>query len=138
MTFIISPGGVKNTKGTVAKINGGGRVNIEGSFENSGQVNIDIRANLNVVGRVINSGNFNIQDYITQEKLSLIDAAIRDLGGEPKQYLRKSYEYLKSGDNEQADRWFRRFYSYIAKHPELVVGSVQILLQLFSQEIDSM
>lgn len=131
MTFIVSPKGVKNTKGTTAKFGGGGSVRISSGFQNTGDVEIDIRANLDVAGDVINGGTFHIKDYVTEERYKLVEQAIDELKGKPRDYLQYFYTYLQDGEFEQAEGRFQKFFSYVKKHPELVTGSVQILLQLF-------
>lgn len=135
MTFIISPKGVQNTVGTTAKFGGGGSVQIGGNFQNTGNVEVDIKANLKVLGNVINAGNFNIKDYVREDKYKLMKGAINELTGDPKSYLNTSYQNLKRNNIQKANNYFSRFVSYIRKHPELVTGSVQILLQLFGVTI---
>lgn len=131
MTFNISNRGVNNTEGTTAKFGHVGKVEIKGDFKNSGEVEIDIRANLNILGNLLNSGTFDIKDYITENKYKLIENAINDLEGDAKNYLKSSYDKLKQGNVPEANNWFGKFYSYIKQHPELMTSSVQILLQLF-------
>lgn len=135
MTFKIirgrdGKGKVQNTESTTASFNEGS-VNVEGDFENSGDVNVDVRANLSVAGNVINSGNFNIRDFVTEKHFEIMEKAISDLSGAPKEYLSQTYEEIKSGNVEKANSWFRKFYNYVKKHPVLVTSSIQILLQLF-------
>ena len=129
MTFIVSNKGVNNTEGTTAKF-GSGKISVGGDFKNTGNVEVDIRATLNVAGNVVNAGNFHIKDYITQDRYKTIESALKELEGEPRKYLLKSYDNLKNGKFDKSDSWFNKFFSYIKKHPELVTGSVQILLQL--------
>ena len=131
MTFNITPKGVNNTKGTSAKFNGGGSVKIGGDFQNTGDVQIDVRANLEVLGNVVNAGTFSIKDYVAESQYQLFEQAINDLQGDAKNYLQSSYQDLKSGDIPSANNWFKKFTGYINNHPELVTSSVQILLQLF-------
>lgn len=131
MTFHISPKGVNNTEGTTAKFNGGGTVKIGGSFQNSGDVQIDVRANLEVFGNVVNAGTFSIKDYVAEGQYQLFEKAITDLQGNAKSYLQSSYQDLKSGNIPSANSWFKKFAGYIKEHPELVTSSVQIVLQLF-------
>ncbi|OHA70592.1 MAG: hypothetical protein A3F15_02620 [Candidatus Wildermuthbacteria bacterium RIFCSPHIGHO2_12_FULL_40_12] len=131
MTFHISPKGVNNTEGTTAKFNGGGTVKIGGSFQNSGDVQIDVRANLEVLGNVVNAGTFSIKDYVAENQYQLFEQAINDLQGDAQAYLRSSYQDLKSGNIPSSNAWFRKFADYIKDHPELVTSSVQIVLQLF-------
>lgn len=133
MTFIISPQGVNNTLGTTAKFNPGGSIKVGGNFQNSGTVEIDVRANLDILGNVLNSGNFNIKDYVTEAQYQIIESAINDLNGEAKEFLQQSYNALKGEDVEKANSWFGKFIGYIKEHPELITSSVQILLQLFSK-----
>ncbi len=129
MTFIVSPKGVKNTKGTSAKFGGGGTVQVGGDFKNTGDVEVDVRANLKITGNVVNSGNFHLKDYVAQEQYRLVENTIRELEGDPKELLQTSYNSLRSGENKKADSNFRKFVNYIKDHPELVTGAVQILLQ---------
>lgn len=131
MTFYVSPKGVKNTEGTTAKFGDGGSVKIGGDFKNTGDVQIDVRANLEVLGNVVNAGTFSIKDYVAENQYQLFEAAINDLQGEAQNYLRSSYQDLKSGDIPSANSWFQKFAGYIKNHPELVTSSVQIVLQLF-------
>ena len=131
MTFHISPKGVHNTEGTTTEFNGGGIVKISGNFQNSGDVRIDVRANLEVLGNVVNAGSFNIKDYVAESKYQLFEQAINDLQGDSQTYLRSSYQDLKSGDLAGANSWFKKFVVYIKNHPELATSSVQIMLQLF-------
>ena len=131
MTFHISSKGVKNTKGTVARFSGGGKVKIGGSFENTGDVQIDIRANLEILGSVVNSGTFSVKDYIAESRYKLIEDAINDLQGNAKNYLQQSYQDLKQGNIESANNWFKKFIVYIKQHPALITSSIQVMLQLF-------
>lgn len=131
MTFYIAPKGVENTKGTSAKFNAGGKVRVGGDFENTGDVQVDTRANLEIVGNIINKGTFSIKDYIAESQYGLIENAISDLQGEAKDHLQQSYQDLKDGEINSANTWFKKFIGYIAKHPELITSSVQIMLQLF-------
>lgn len=131
MTFHISPKGGNNTEGTTAKFNGDGAVKIGGSFQNSGDVQIDVRANLEVLGNVVNAGTFSIKDYVAESQYQLLEQAINELQGDVQNYLRSSYQDLKSGNIPSANNWFKKFASYIKDHPELVTSSVQIVLQLF-------
>ena len=131
MTFHISPKGVHNTEGTTTEFNGGGIVKISGNFQNSGDVRIDVRANLEVLGNVVNAGSFNIKDYVAESKYQLFEQAINDLQGDAKNYLQSSYQDLKSGNITSANSWLKRFAGYIKDHPELITSSVQIVLQLF-------
>lgn len=130
MTFHISPKGVRNTKGTTAKF-GGGKVKISGDFENAGDVQIDVRANLEILGNVVNEGTFNIKDYVAESKYKLIENAINNLQGNAKTFLQQSYQDLKAGNTENANGWFKKFIDYINQHPELATSSIQIMLQLF-------
>ena len=136
MTFIISPKGVQNTEGTTAKFGSGGSVLVGGNFKNSGNVEVDIRANLTVLGDIINSGRFNIQDYINENNYRLIENAITDLEGDPKNYLETVYQSLKVNNIPEANSYFNRFVSYIKNHPELITGSIQVLLQIFGLNIE--
>jgi hypothetical protein len=136
MTFIISPRGVQNTEGTTAKFGNGGSVLIGGNFHNSGNVEVDTRANLSVLGDIINSGNFNIKDYIKENNYKLIENAITDLNGDPKSYLETVYQNLKINNIPEANCFFNRFVSYIKNHPDLITGSIQILLQIFGLNIE--
>lgn len=131
MTFHISPKGVNNTKGTTAKFGGGGNVKIGGDFQNTGDVQIDIRAKLEVLGNVVNAGTFSIKDYVAENQYQLFEKAIADLQGDAQSYLQSSYQDLKSGNIPGANSWFKKFTGYIKDHPELVTSSVQIMLQLF-------
>lgn len=135
MTFIVSPKGVQNTEGTTAKFGGGGSVQIGGNFQNTGIVEMDIRANLTVLGNILNSGNFSIKDYIREDQYKLIENAINQLSGDPKNYLNESYQSLKDNNIQEANNFLSQFISYIKDHPELITGSVQILLQLFGVTI---
>lgn len=131
MTFIISSNGVSNTEGTTAKFGAGGIVKVGGNFQNTGNVEIDVRANLQVIGNIINAGNFSVKDYLNEGFYESIEKAIDDLKGEPKKDLQKSYQSFKLGYEDKANNYFRNFFTYIQQHPELVTSSVQILLQLF-------
>ncbi|KKQ34937.1 MAG: hypothetical protein US52_C0041G0008 [candidate division WS6 bacterium GW2011_GWA2_37_6] len=132
MTFIISPNGVNNTQGTLAKFGGGGSVKIGGNFENSGDVEVDIRADLNIIGNVLNSGKFSIKDYLTEEHYKLIEKAILELDGESKELLEETLVGLKNGNNTMATSKFKHFLEYIKNHPEIITSSVQVVLQLLS------
>ena len=131
MIFHISTNGVNNTEGTTAKFNGGGTIKIGGGFQNSGDVQIDVRANLEVLGNVVNAGTFSIKDYVAENQYKLFERAINDLRGDAQNYLRSSYQDLKSGNMPSANSWFKKFTDYIKNHPELITSSVQIVLQLF-------
>ena len=131
MTFYISPKGVNNTKGTIAKFGDGGSVKIGGDFQNTGDVQIDVRANLEVLGNIVNAGAFSVKDYVTESRYQLFEQAINDLKGDAQNYLRASHQALKNGDIPSANGWFKKFAGYIKDHPELVTSSVQIVLQLF-------
>jgi len=131
MTFNISPDGVDNTEGSTAKFNGGGIVKIGGHFQNSGVVEIDRRANLEILGNVVNSGTFNIKDYVAEAHYQLLEQAINNLQGDAQTYLASSYKDLKTGNVAGANSWFKKFAGYIKDHPELITSSVQAILQLF-------
>lgn len=131
MTFIISKDGVNNTASTTAKFGAGGSVKVGGNFQNSGNVEVDIRANLDILGNLLNSGNFSIRDYVTESQYQIIEAAIADLSGDAKEYLQQSYQSLKREDLEQANNWFGQFIGYIKEHQEVVTSSIQVLLKLF-------
>lgn len=131
MTFHISPKGVNNTKGTTAKFSDGGSVKIGGDFQNTGDVQIDVRAKLEVLGGVVNAGTFSIKDYVAESQYQLFEGAINDLQGDAQSYLQSSYQDLKSGNIPSANNWFKKFADYIKDHPELATSSVQIMLQLF-------
>ena len=133
MTFIVSSNGVLNTDGTTAKFGSGGSVRIGGDFSNSGKVEVDIGANLEVVGDVVNRGSFDIKDYCNAGELELIRSAIHQLGGEPRMLLDEVYKQIRIGKGAEAKSGLVRFINYLKTHPELVVGSVQTLLQLFVQ-----
>ncbi|MBU3924645.1 MAG: hypothetical protein V1732_02175 [Patescibacteria group bacterium] len=135
MTFNISSNGVNNTNGTIAKFgsNPNGNVKIHGNFQNTGNVQIDVRANLEVVGNIINAGNFSIRDYVREQNYDLIEKAIAELNGEAKNYLSQSYKNIKTGNAAEANNYFKRFINYIKDHPELVTSSIQIILQIFSK-----
>ena len=60
MTFIIGPGGVKNTESTDIII--GGKVNVGGSFTNTGKVKVFESGELNVNKEFLNSGDLSIND----------------------------------------------------------------------------
>lgn len=135
MTFKITrdkdgSGKVQNTEGTTASFNQG-NIKIGGDFENSGNVNVDVRANLDIIGNVLNSGNFNVKDYVTEKHYEIIESAINDLDGIPREHLSQSYEELKEGNVEGASSKFKQFVDYIKEHPELVTSSVALLLHLF-------
>ena len=123
--------GVNHTEGTSMQINGGGKIKIDGDFKNSGDVQIDTGANLEVLGNVVNAGTFSIKDYVAESQYQLFELAVNDLQGEAKNYLQSSYQDLKSGNIPSANNWFKKFTGYINNHPELVTSSVKILLQLF-------
>lgn len=131
MTFIISPNGVNNTQGTIAKFGGSGSVKVGGNFQNSGDVEIDTRADLTIAGNVLNSGSFNIKDYIAESHYNIIQKAISDLDGEPKELLLETLAGLRNGNDSTAASKFQQFLGYIKNHPEIITSSVQILLQLF-------
>lgn len=131
MTFHISPKGVNNTKGTTAKFGDGGSVKIGGDFQNTGDVQIDVKANLEVLGNVVNAGAFSIKDYVAESQYQLFEQAINDLEGDAQNYLQASYQDLKSGNIPSANSWFKKFAGYIKDYPGLVISSVQIVLQLF-------
>lgn len=136
MAFIIrknsdGSGEVENTEGTIAKFGKGGKVQIGGDFTNTGKVEVDIRANLEIIGNLINSGDFRIKDYITEKKYKLIENAINELDGEAKKYLKKAYQGLRDGKEKNTNIWFGKFTSYLKEHPELITGAVSILLQIF-------
>ncbi|MBI4086576.1 hypothetical protein HY416_01185 [Candidatus Kaiserbacteria bacterium] len=131
MTFHISPKGINNTEGTTARFGGGGIVKVGGDFQNTGNVQIDVRANLEVLGNVTNAGTFSIKDYIAESQYELLEAAIKDLQGDAQTYLQSSYQDLKNGNVSSANTWFKKFVSYIKEHPELITSSVQVVLQLF-------
>lgn len=130
MTFIVSPNGVKNTAGTTAIFGSGGSVQMGGNFENTGDVQIDTRANLTVIGNIINSGTFHIKDYVTEEKFRILEKAITEQSGESKELLQQTLMNLQIGNTLEADDKFQKFVSYIQQHPELITASVQIILQL--------
>lgn len=132
MIFKVSEEGVKNTKGTKAKFGANGKVLIRGNFQNTGDVEVDTNANLEILGDLINSGSFNVKDYLGQERYVLIEKAINALDGQAKLYLQSSYGYLKRGEIEKANSYFGRFVSYLKRHPGVVVGAVQVLLQAIS------
>ncbi len=134
MTFHISPKGVNNTGGTTAKFNGGGTVKIGGSFQNSGDVQVDVRASLEILGNIMNTGTFSIKDYVAESQYQLFKQAINDLRGDAQNYLRHSYQDLKDGNIPSANNWFKKFAGYIKDHPNLATSSVQILLQLFYKQ----
>ncbi|MAG44859.1 hypothetical protein CL633_03140 [bacterium] len=132
MTLEISPNKVKNTKGTTVRFGGGknGRVQVGGDFINEADVEIDIRANLDVLGNLINSGKFNIKDYVEEENYKIIEKAIKSLNGKPKGYLNLAYQNLKNRKIDKANNNFRKFILYVKEHPEVVIAPVQSLLQL--------
>jgi hypothetical protein len=135
MTFIIrknsnGSGEVENTESTTARFNQG-KVRIGGDFTNSGKVEIDIRADLEILGNLINSGNFHIKDYIAENEYKLIENAINELDGEAKKYLEETYRALRRGEEKNTNIWFGKFTSYLKEHPQLITGAVQILLQIF-------
>ena len=131
---ISDTGGVNHTEGTSMQINGGGSVKIGGDFKNTGEVKVDVRANLEVLGDVVNDGTFSIKDYVAEDKYKYFEQAINDLrGGDAQTLLRSSYEDLRSGNIDGANSWFKKFTAYLQQHPELVTASVQIVLQLFQK-----
>ena len=130
MTFNIANSGINNTLGTSAEFMPGGSVQIGGNFTNYGEVRIDVRANIRVIGSVVNQGKFHIKNYVEEEKYKLIENAISDLRGEPKTLLEESYTYLKNGKHSKADNLFKKFVNYLTEHPELITDTVQILLQV--------
>ncbi len=131
MTFKIGPDGVENTEDTKAKFSGGGSVRIGGNFTNSGKVKIDIKARLDILGNVVNSGDFNILDFTTKDKYTLFENAIKDLKGEAKIYTQDLYLAVQNNKPEEAKSKFSQLISYLKLHPELVTSSVQLLLQIF-------
>ncbi len=131
MTFIVGPGGVENTDGTEASFGGGGFVRVGGNFKNSGKVNVDTKANLDVLGDIINSGSFNILDYATKEKYAFFENAIKDLNGDAKIYTQEFYLAVQKNEPIEAKSKLAKLVSYFKDHPELVTSSVQVLLQLF-------
>jgi len=118
-------------EGTSAQFNGGGKVKISGDLKNTGVVEIDTMANLEVLGSVVNCGTFSIKDYVAEGQYKLFEQAIKDLKGDAQSYLSSSYQDLKGGDIANANSWFKKFADYIQQHPELIASSVQTLLQLF-------
>src|SRR3989344_9146212 len=134
MTFNISSDGVlgevENTEGTEARFNGGGQVKIRGNFTNSGNVQVDIRANLDILGNVVNSGSFDILDFVTRDKYILFENAIKDLDGDAKLYVQDFYLAVQKNQPEEAKSKFSQFISYLKLHPELITSSVSILLQI--------
>jgi len=139
MTFIIrrnddGSGEVENTESTTANFASGGKTKIEGNFINRGNIEVDIRANLEIIGNLENldSGNFHIKDYVTEEKYRIIESAISELNGEAKEYLEKAYQGLREQKEKDADTWFKKFISYLKENPTLITGSVGILLQIFN------
>ncbi|MEK7645332.1 MAG: hypothetical protein AAB391_03390 [Patescibacteria group bacterium] len=131
MTFIVSSKGVNNTEGTTAKFGSGGTVTIGGDFQNTGSVEIDLKANLKVLGSVVNAGTFSVKDYVAENQYPLFEEAIRSLQGSAKEYLQYSYRDMRNGDLAAADGWFKKFIYYTKDHPELVTSSAQVLLQIF-------
>jgi len=61
MTLIVGPYSVENTEFTDIAI-GSGKVNIGGSFTNSGKVKVFLGGELNVNKEFLNSGNLSIND----------------------------------------------------------------------------
>ncbi|MEA1981205.1 MAG: hypothetical protein U9N54_09555 [candidate division Zixibacteria bacterium] len=131
MTFIISPKSIQNTKGTTAKFGGGGSVNIGGDFQNIGDVRVDVRAKLSVIGNVINTGSFHIKDHVAKKQYKLIENAIADSDGQARKYLQNFDKHLKDKKFVKAKKGFGKFFIYIKHHPELITDSIQALLQLF-------
>lgn len=134
MAFIVSSNGVNNTAGTTARVNRAGAVRVGGNFINSGNVQIDTKANLSIALDFINKGNFSIKDYVAEEQYKLIDNAIDSLNGESKQLLSQTLLELKKENNEEATNKFKKFLNYIKDHPEVVTSSVQVMLQLITME----
>ena len=77
MTFIVSTRGVENTESTEVKI-GAGHVKIGKDFKNSGKVDIDTSANVDVEGNVSNDGKFSIRKF--DKNLGIFGALILILG----------------------------------------------------------
>lgn len=139
MTFIISDENgkreIKNTKDTKARLNRGGQVNFNAEFDNSGEVEIDLMANVNFLEKVTNSGSFNIKDYITESRYDLIEKAIASSEGEPKELLSKVYSAVKEGNNEEANSWFKKLVRSL-KSPSTIAGAamggaIDLLMKLF-------
>jgi hypothetical protein len=136
MTFIINMdedgknSTIKNTDGTDVSF-GPAKIKINGKFYNSGNVKIDVQANLEIAEDVINSGNFDIKDYVEESNYPIIEDAIAEMSGYPKEELENAYSDIKIGDKKSADNRFKKIVGYFKEHPELVTSSVQILLQLF-------
>lgn len=131
MTFNVSKKGVNNTDGTTARFNPGGTVKVRGDFQNSGKVEIDIRADLDILGSIINSGDFSIKDYATEQFYQILQSAIRESSGESREFLQNTYKSLGEGREKDATNYFKNFLGYIKKHPELITSTIQILLQIF-------
>ena len=131
MTFNISRKGVNNTNGTTARFNSGGTVKVRGDFQNSGKVEIDIRADMDILGSVINSGDFSIKDYTTEQFFQILKYAIQESSGESREFLQNTYKSLGEGKEKEATTYFRSFLGYIKNHPELITSTIQMLLQIF-------
>ena len=123
MTLIISDENgrreIKNTKGTKAMFNQGGQINFGAEFDNSGEVEIDLRANVSFLEKVTNSGSFNIKDYITESKYQLIEKVIDELEGEQKELLSKVYSSVKENNDKTANSWFKKLVESL-KDPSMI------------------
>ena len=60
MTFIIGPGGVRNTEGTEVRM-GKARIRIGGDFQNEGKTKI-YETDLDIVGNLIQKGELTVND----------------------------------------------------------------------------
>lgn len=134
MTFIISNDGIKNTDGTSAEFNDGGNITFGRDFENSGNVEIDIRANIQFLGKVSNAitGNFNIKDYVNERFITALDVAILDSEGNAHKYLIELKNSIETKNAQDSRNIIKSFIGYLKQHPEMITASIQILLQFLS------
>ena len=135
LKITVGPNGekkIEHTPGTTMGIRSAGKIAFNGPFENSGEMNVDIRANLAFMDKVINSGSFDVKDYVG-EGYAVVERAIAELphGSSAKDELTQALHAMRSNDGAKANGAFSRFLGYIKTHPTLITNSVSIMLHLF-------
>lgn len=141
MVFRVDDNGV-SVDGTTEVSMGGvgqGSVTVQGNFINKGKgkVNVDTRANLQVAGDIVNSAEFNIRDFGSSVSHVLIEDTIEELetkSPEARAHLANAYEHIKANEQVKAHGSLKLFVGYMQKHPELVTGGTQLILQALTMQ----
>ena len=121
-------GSVVITEGGKFIANGDSRINVNGSFLNSGKVKLGEHVALKINYSLINHGHFELDNPKTKATLaSLLDAAHNESSSVLKQMIFEAQKYSVTNNTELESK-LKRIAKYVKKHPELLTSSVQALL----------